>query len=32
MTAEHSAYEELARARRGSQEYRKGYAEARRAS
>jgi ribosome-binding protein aMBF1 (putative translation factor) len=31
MTAEHSAYEELARDRRGSEEYRQGYAEARRA-
>ena len=31
MTAEHSAYEALARDRRGSEEYRQGYAEARRA-
>src|ERR1700735_5390140 len=31
MTAEHSSYEELARDRRGSEEYRQGYAEARRA-
>jgi ribosome-binding protein aMBF1 (putative translation factor) len=31
MTAEHSAYEELARDRRGSEKYRQGYAEARRA-
>jgi ribosome-binding protein aMBF1 (putative translation factor) len=31
MTAEHSAYEQLARDRRGSEEYRQGYAEARRA-
>src|SRR5271169_3283616 len=31
MTAEHSVYEEVARARRGSEEYRQGYAEARRA-
>jgi ribosome-binding protein aMBF1 (putative translation factor) len=31
MTAEHSSYEELARARRKSGEYREGYAEARRA-
>ncbi len=31
MTAEHSAYEEVARDRRGSEEYRQGYAEARRA-
>ena len=31
MTAEHSAYEELARDRRGSEEYRQGYAEARQA-
>ena len=31
MTAEHSSYEELARARRKSDEYREGYAEARRA-
>jgi ribosome-binding protein aMBF1 (putative translation factor) len=31
MTAEHSAYEEVARNRRGSEEYRQGYAEARRA-
>jgi len=31
MTAEHSAYEELARDRRGSEEYRQGYAEVRRA-
>ncbi len=31
MTAEHSAYEELARERRGSEQYRQGYAEARRA-
>jgi ribosome-binding protein aMBF1 (putative translation factor) len=31
MTAEHSAYEELARDRRGSEEYSQGYAEARRA-
>jgi ribosome-binding protein aMBF1 (putative translation factor) len=31
MTDEHTAYEELARDRRGSQEYRQGYAEARRA-
>jgi len=31
MTAEHSAYEALARERRSSDEYRQGYAEARRA-
>jgi ribosome-binding protein aMBF1 (putative translation factor) len=31
MTDEHTAYEELARERRGSEEYRQGYAEARRA-
>ncbi len=31
MTAEHSPHEELARDRRGSEEYRQGYAEARRA-
>ena len=31
MTAEHSAYEEVASDRRGSEEYRQGYAEARRA-
>ena len=31
MTAEHSSYEELARQRRNSKEYREGYAEARRA-
>jgi len=31
MTAEHSSYEELARTRRMSDEYREGYAEARRA-
>ena len=31
MTDEHTAYEELARERRGSGEYRQGYAEARRA-
>ena len=31
MTAEHSSYEELARPRRNSGEYREGYAEARRA-
>lgn len=31
MTTEHSAYEELARSRRKSEEYREGYAEARRA-
>ena len=31
MTAEHSSYEELARDRRGSEEYRQGYAEGRRA-
>jgi ribosome-binding protein aMBF1 (putative translation factor) len=31
MTDEHIAYEELARERRGSEEYRQGYAEARRA-
>jgi ribosome-binding protein aMBF1 (putative translation factor) len=31
MTAEHSAYEELACDRRGSEEYRQGYAEAHRA-
>ena len=31
MSAEHSFYEELARARRKSDEYREGYAEARRA-
>ena len=31
MTAEHSAYEELARDRRGSEGHRQGYAEARRA-
>ena len=31
MTAEHSAYEVLARERRGSEQYRQGYAEARRA-
>lgn len=31
MTDEHTAYEELARQRRGSEEYRQGYAEARRA-
>ena len=31
MTAEHSSYEELARARRKSDEYREGYAQARRA-
>jgi ribosome-binding protein aMBF1 (putative translation factor) len=31
LTDEHTAYEELARDRRGSQEYRQGYAEARRA-
>ena len=31
MTAEHCSYEELARARRKSDEYREGYAEARRA-
>jgi ribosome-binding protein aMBF1 (putative translation factor) len=31
MTAEHSAYEELTRQRRHSDEYREGYAEARRA-
>jgi DNA-binding Xre family transcriptional regulator len=30
MTAEHSSYEELARTRRMSDEYREGYAEARR--
>src|SRR5229473_2804465 len=31
MTDEHADYEELARERRGSEEYRQGYAEARRA-
>jgi ribosome-binding protein aMBF1 (putative translation factor) len=31
MTAEHSSYEKAAAARRGSQEYREGYAETRRA-
>jgi ribosome-binding protein aMBF1 (putative translation factor) len=31
MTDEHSAYEALARQRRGSEQYRQGYAEARRA-
>ena len=31
MTDEHTAYEGLARERRGSEEYRQGYAEARRA-
>src|ERR1700686_3602060 len=31
MTAEHSTYEKAARERRGSEEYRQGYAEARRA-
>ena len=31
MTNEHTPYEELARERRGSEEYRQGYAEARRA-
>ena len=31
MTDEHTAYEELARERRGSEEYHQGYAEARRA-
>jgi ribosome-binding protein aMBF1 (putative translation factor) len=31
MTTEHSAYEALARNRRGSEEYREGYAEGRRA-
>ena len=31
MTDEHTAYEELARERRGSEEYRQGYTEARRA-
>jgi ribosome-binding protein aMBF1 (putative translation factor) len=31
MTAEHSDYEALARQRRGSEQYRQGYAEARRA-
>jgi ribosome-binding protein aMBF1 (putative translation factor) len=31
MTDEHTAYEELARDRRGSEEYRQGYSEARRA-
>jgi ribosome-binding protein aMBF1 (putative translation factor) len=31
MTDEHIAYEELARERRGSEEYRQGYIEARRA-
>jgi ribosome-binding protein aMBF1 (putative translation factor) len=31
MTDEHTAYEELARERRGSEEYRQGYAQARRA-
>jgi ribosome-binding protein aMBF1 (putative translation factor) len=31
MTAEHSSYEEIAAPRRGSEEYREGYAEARRA-
>src|SRR5215813_14043046 len=31
MTADHSSYEEIAAPRRGSQEYREGYAEARRA-
>ena len=31
MTDEHTAYQELARERRGSEEYRQGYAEARRA-
>jgi ribosome-binding protein aMBF1 (putative translation factor) len=31
MTDEHTGYEELARERRGSEEYRQGYAEARRA-
>jgi ribosome-binding protein aMBF1 (putative translation factor) len=31
MTDEHTAYEELARERRGSEGYRQGYAEARRA-
>jgi ribosome-binding protein aMBF1 (putative translation factor) len=31
MTDGHTAYEELARDRRGSEEYRQGYAEARRA-
>jgi ribosome-binding protein aMBF1 (putative translation factor) len=30
MTAGHTAYEELARGRRGSEEYRQGYAEAHR--
>ena len=31
MTDEHTAYEELTRDRRGSKQYRQGYAEARRA-
>ena len=31
MTADHSSYEEIAAPRRGSHEYREGYAEARRA-
>jgi|SRR5580693_4523516 ribosome-binding protein aMBF1 (putative translation factor) len=31
MTDEHTAYEELAGSRRGSEQYRQGYAEARRA-
>jgi ribosome-binding protein aMBF1 (putative translation factor) len=31
MTADHSSYDELARARRGTQDYRDGYAEAQRA-
>lgn len=31
MPSEHSSYEELAQPRRGSDEYREGYAEARRA-
>jgi len=31
MTPEHSTYEEAARERRGTEEYRQGYAEARRA-
>jgi ribosome-binding protein aMBF1 (putative translation factor) len=31
VTDEHTAYEELARERRGNEEYRQGYAEARRA-
>jgi ribosome-binding protein aMBF1 (putative translation factor) len=31
MTAEHSAYEDLARERRGNKEYHQGYAEARQA-